>query len=149
MEKSAVKNFMGKLLREDIFDDFCVRTVDILTNTRFSVDGTIVKETIEDGDEKQKKSTHTTWGALRPMLFEIIKISSKPRQFKIVFSFKNPLDLHNNAAALFLNFVYENDSISFTTASAQKDFALDKTLDITWEEWVRNFLKDYHVKNRE
>ena len=74
-------------------------------------------------------------------ILPIIKTSAKPKLVKIVFSYKaqDAAAIHANAAALFLNMVYENDTVSFTTATAQKEFALDKSLDDSWGEWVRGF----------
>ena len=111
LEKSAVKEFMGKLLRENLFDAFEIRMVEIYTNTRITIDGAA-----ESGE-------FAAWGGVRPLVYEIIKLCSKPRQIKIIFSRKNPTEIHTNAAALFLNLVYENDGVTFTTATAQKEFA--------------------------
>jgi len=132
MEKAAVKSFMGKMLREEILDVFEVRLVEISAATRISIEAT----------------TPAAWMGLRPMIFEIMKLSAKPRFMKIVFSLPNAEELHSNAAALFLNLVYENDNLTFTTASAQKEFALDKSIDIAWDEWIRQFFRGFPVKDR-
>jgi len=134
LNNTEVRAFMGKLLREDIFDTFEVRSVEIATATRFNIDGTLEAE-------DDKKPGFSTWGALRPVVFEIIKASPKPKHVKIVFSYRaEGLDeIHSNAAALFLNFAYENDSVNFTTGTAQREFLFEKSLDIAWDEWVRGF----------
>ncbi|MCL2841555.1 MAG: DUF5721 family protein [Defluviitaleaceae bacterium] len=132
MDKSAVKNFMGKMVREEILDAFEVRTVEISAATHISIEA----------------NPPTTWGELRPMIFEILKLSAKPKHMKIVFSRANAETLHTNAAALFLNLVYENDELTFTTASSQKEFALDKSIDIAWDDWIRGFFKDFPISDR-
>jgi len=156
MDAGLVKGFMGRLLREDTLDEFEVRGVEIGLNTRVSING--VLETAEGSSEENAQeiktpATYIAWGALRPLVYSIIKTSAKPRLVKIVFSYKAPdiANIHANAAALFLNMVYENDAVSFTTATAQKEFALDKSLDISWDEWVRGFFmrKNIIVTNRE
>ena len=58
---------------------------------------------------------------------------------KIVFSHKDPPAIHENASALFLNLMYENGKVNFTTATSQKAFSLEKTLVSAWDEWVRIF----------
>jgi len=131
MEQIAVKGFMGKLLREEIFDAFEARTVEIAVATRITIEGI------------------TPWAELRPLVYEIIKLSSKPKHMKIILSYRNADEIHSNAAALFLNMVYENDGLTFTTASAQKEFALDKSIDIAWDEWVRGFLSGFPIQDRE
>jgi len=130
LDKAEVKGFMGKLLREGMFDGFEVRTVEIAAKTRVTIDGKLEAE-------ENEKTGFAMWEETRPLVYEIIKLSAKPRLVKIVFSWKG--EIHTNAAALFLNLVYENDSVTFTTAAAQKEFVLDKSLDIAWDEWVRGF----------
>jgi hypothetical protein len=76
---------------------------------------------------------------VRPLAYEIIKQLTKPSYVKIIFAQKNPTEIHANAKALFLNILYENDSVTFTTACAQKEFAMDKTLDQAWDDFMRNF----------
>jgi hypothetical protein len=126
MDKSEVKIFMGKLIRENVFDDFETRSVEVFAAIKFSIDG-------------MKETGFAAWSEIRPLVYEVMKLCAKPRQIKIIFSHKNFTEIHTNAAALFLNLLYENDSVTFTTACAQKEFALDKSLDAAWDDWVRNF----------
>jgi len=154
LEKSAVKAFMGQLLRENVFDMFEVRTIDIATNVHINFDGQLVTETQEEETENaQKKPGFSTWEALRPLIFGIIKASPKPRHVKIVFSYRasEACDIHPNAAALFLNMSYENDSVTFTTGVAQREFLMDKSLDVNWDEWVKGFFAraELSVSDRE
>ena len=125
-----VKGFMGRLLREDIFSDFKVRSVDVLAKNRFSVNGEIA------GGEARDFSM---WNDLRPLVFEIVKLMGKPSVMKIVLSHREPKEVHENASALFLNIMYENGKLGFTTATSQKEFALERTLDSAWDEWMRKF----------
>jgi len=137
LDKDNVKGFMAKLLREEIFDAFEVRTVEVATTTRITIDGAA------------EQGGFATWAAVRPLLYEIIKLCPKPRFMKIIFSCRE--EVHTNAAALFLNLVYENDGVTFTTAAAQKEFALDKSLDFAWDDWMREFFakNGLSVKDRE
>ena len=146
LDKNDVKSFMGRLLREEIFDAFEARTAEISAFVRITLDG--VKEAPEDG---AAKGGFSLWSEVRPLVFEIIKASSKPRHMKMIFSHNAAEEIHTNAAALFLNVLYENDSLTFTTATAQKEFALDKSLDTAWDTWVRSFFEKIgvNVKDRE
>jgi len=142
LEKTAVKAFMGQLLRENAFDMFEVRTVDIATNIHINFDGQLVAEATEnDVDNVPQKPGFSGWENLRPLVYGIIKASPKPRHVKIVFSYKadEACNIHPNAAALFLNMAYENDSVTFTTGVAQKEFIMDKSLDTNWDDWVTGF----------
>jgi hypothetical protein len=133
LEKADVKNFMGRLLRENIFDAFEFRAAEIFATKKIAIDGTN-----ENGE-------FDSWGEARTLIYEIIKLCAKPRQMKIIFSQKNSHEIHTNAAALFLNFVYENDGVTFVTATAQKEFALDKSLDTAWDDFVCGFFKQINV----
>ena len=64
-----------------------------------------------------------------------------PRQMKIIFSCgaESACAIHPNAAALFLNIVYENGVIFISTGASQKLFSMDKSLDEKWEEYVNFF----------
>jgi len=128
LNSDAVKPFMGQLLREAIFDQFEVRTIDLTTNIRINI-------------ECQTEEGFSAWADIRPVVMAIIKTCPKPKQMKIVFSYKQPQEIHENAAALFLNLVYENDGVTFTTGTAQKQFLFDKSLDASWDEWVRDFFE--------
>ena len=125
-----VKSFMGRLLKEDIFSDFKVRSVDILAKNRFSLDGEIA-----EGESKN----YSMWSDVQALVFEIVKQMGRPSVLKIVLSHKEPLSIHENASALFLNLMYENGKVSFTTATSQKAFSLEKTLNSAWDEWMRSF----------
>jgi len=136
LDNNAVKTFMGQILREDIFDCFEVRSIDISVATRINIDGLLETE-----PEEGKKPGFITWENLRPLVLGIIKTSPKPKHVKIVFSYmaSGAYEIHANAAALFLNMAYENDTVTFTTGASQREFALDKSLDTNWDEWVRGF----------
>ena len=127
MEKSEVKGFMGRLLREDLFDMFEARTVEISAAMKITVD------------------CDSEWSVSRPTVYEIVKLCTKPKYVKIIFAFINATDIHTNAATLFLNLVYENGGVTFTTATAQKEFALDKSLDNEWDTWVRAFFANANI----
>ena len=141
MDNAAVKGFMGQLLREDILDEFEVRGVEIGLATRISINGALEASITAETETSKPTVVYITWEALRPLIYTIIKTGAKPSLVKIVFSYKaqDAKTIHTNAAALFLNMVYENDAISFTTATAQKEFALDKSLDDSWDGWIRGF----------
>jgi len=163
MDPSTVKPFMNRLLKEDILDQFEVRAVEMALSTRISINGALEAPSApaphEDPESavgpeiKPQNQGYISWEALRPLIFAIIKTGAKPKSIKFVFSYKaqEAAAIHANAAALFLNMTYENDTVSFTTATAQKEFALDKSLDDSWDTWVRAFFvgKGITVMDRE
>ena len=152
MEPTEVKTFMNRLIREDIFDSFEVRGAEMALSTRISINGALEPPASDENadtnpESKPKNPSYIAWEALRPLIFAIIKTGEKPKQIKIVFSYKaqDIKEIHQNAAALFLNMIYENDTVSFTTATSQKEFSLDKSLDGSWDEWVRGFFVENKI----
>ncbi|MCL2528544.1 MAG: DUF5721 family protein [Defluviitaleaceae bacterium] len=145
MEPQSVKAFMNRMFKENVMDHFEVRVIEMALTTRITIDGVLeAKPTGEDTEAPPKSPGFITWEAMRPLIMAIIKTGAKPKMIKFVFSYKaqEAINLHPNAAALFLNMVYENDAVHFTTATAQKQFALDKALDDTWDGWVRAFFAE-------
>ena len=128
-----VKGFMNRLLKEDAFDSLEARSAEIACKIRFSVSGALEEE------------GYITWGELRPAIFNLIKSGDKPKTIKIVFSHKNAEVFHPNAAALFLNMIYENDNVTFTTATAQKQFNLEKSLNEQWDEHIIKFFNEKNI----
>ncbi len=145
-----VKNFMNKILREQYFDDFDLRNVEIQSFAKFDIDGKADKnfmtdESLEDNDID--KVFFCKWGRIRPYVFEFVKGKVKPSYMKFVISASRELleSVSDNAAALFLNFVFEKDRVVCTTGTAQKNFSLDKKLDIAWEEYVKGLFRDIQI----
>lgn len=139
IENDDVKNFMNKLLTASCFDSFEVREIELETIVKYSVDGRINKEYLQDAEEHK----FALWSELRPYIFQLIKGKKKPRFLKMVLSANvHMLEwLDENAASASINLVYEKDRVMGTTGTSQKSFSMDKILDNKWEEAVKAFLK--------
>ncbi len=138
VSEDDVKIFMQKLLKEDIFDAFEVRTVIISTYTR-----------IEISEEKQKQEDESfkrqicLWEKIRPLVFSVLKGQKRPDYMKVVFSFDTGRigEITENAAALFLNMTFDGTKVFITTGCAQKVFSLDKSPEMLWDEHIEGFLE--------
>lgn len=129
IQEPQVKDFMQHLFTCDTFINFEVRGVVVHSFTHFEISG-------------EKDNGYCTWEELRPYIRNIIKGKEKPRSMKIIFARGNPQIFHPNAAALFMNIIYDSDKITCTTACSQKNFELSKTLDLEWDAWVAEFFKE-------
>jgi len=129
-----IKDFMQHLFAHDTFNDFEVRGVTVHGFTYFEISG-------EKARQPDQEASYCIWDELRPYVRNIIKGSEKPRAMKIIFARTDPEALDPNAAALFINTTYEGDKLTCTTATSQKQFDLNKTVDTTWDNWVRDFFK--------
>lgn len=146
LEEPDIKIFMNNLLRGTSFDDFEIRNVVVSSFVRFEISGMLSKETISSAQENNKRY-FATWSELKPYVFGFIKGKTKPESIKIVFAGGTDLvkSIHPNAAAVFLNMNYENDSLHFTTATSQKEFSLNKELDLKWEDYINNFFSKIKI----
>lgn len=142
-----LKDFMNKLIKEETFDAFEIRGVEINSFTKIEISGIQDKDFLSDDEKELELKKYCTWKKLRPYVFNIIKGNKRPRSIKIVFSLENEkLSLiHENASALFLNMNFENNEISFTTGVSQKSFSMDKSLDVSWDDYVVEFFKESKI----
>ena len=155
IESGDVKAFMNTLLTSETFDSFEVRGVDITTLTHFNISGQKLssdKNEASPGDiDKQVKAVYCKWGEIRPFILNIVKGGTKPAHIKIIFSMEpeETLKLHENGAAMYLNIQYNGEEIYFTSATAQKGFSLDKSLDHVWEDYLKEFFRVNEIKTKE
>ena len=141
--ETEVRYFMNKLLKEELFDFFDVREVDIITFARFEIDGFIPAEASEGG---KPPARYCSWGELRPYVFEIIK-GKRPRALKIVLSLpvEQAVLLHSNMSACFLNFMFDGIRVLCTASVSEKAFALDKAAGEVWHEYALKFFKENNI----
>ena len=169
-----IKSFMNTLLRTEVMDFFEVRSVDIHTFTHFNISGEKIpqkaevpaepvqekKAAVDDKNakpedkpieiqmERIEKPTYSKWSEIKPYAFDIIKGQAKPRYIKIVFSLdqEKAKILHQNAAAMHLNIQFNGEEAYITSATSQLKFALDKTVDHAWEDYLRKFFAKHGVQ---
>lgn len=139
IEGEDVKNFMNKLLRENTFDGYELRNVEIENIAKFEIDGSINRDYLNEDEDR----SFCYWSEIKGYVFEIIKGNRLPKVFKVVLSLTaDKVEiLHPNGAAMFINIMFENDRVNFVTGTSQKNFSLDKGVDVAWEEYVHKFFK--------
>lgn len=139
IDTKEVKAFMNCLLKTDSFDAFEVRNVSLTTLVDFSIDGIMNRDFLEEECDR----IYCLWSELKPMIFDLIKGTKTPKQMKIVMALsKNRLpEIHENCKTAFLNIIYENDIVTFTTGSSQINFSLDKSHEACWNKYVEDFFK--------
>lgn len=138
-----IKKFMNIFLKEDKFDKFEVRNCQLTTFVSYDIDCKLNKYWFEEPPERE----YCKWCELRPHIFELIKGKRKPKSMKFVISLsqKAAEKIHINAQACFLNIVFEEDKIGVVTGTAQKEFSLDKSLELEWGERVRAFFNKLEI----
>lgn len=136
------KQFMALLLKGTAFDRLLVRNITLKTAVLFEIDCTLDKNWF-DSDEAESLEKYSSWSDMRHIVFELIKGSRLPGYMKIVLSPTPEATekIHKNAAALFINISFENNMLTVTTGSSQKNFSLDKAVDTTWDEYALKFFR--------
>ena len=136
------KQFMSLLLKGNAFDRLLVRSVVLRTAVLFEIDCTLDKNWF-NSDEAETLEKYASWADLKPIIFEMIKGHKLPGYMKIILS-PSPAateKIHSNAAALFINITFENNVLSVTTGSSEKVFSMDKSVEISWDEYASKFFK--------
>ena len=138
VEESAVKDFMNRLLREGLLDDYEIHGAEINTFTRIDISC--------EADLSDPRR-FCLWRDIRPLVRAVVQTGPRPRSLKIVFSCPPALcaAIDPNASALSLNLHYENGELRFTTATTQKQFVLDKTLAAKWDAHIAAYFKELGV----
>lgn len=146
IKESEVKKFMNALLKEEVFDNFEVRNVELETFVHYEISCNIKNDS--NVEQNVQKRFFCLWSELKPYMFQLIKGKKKPHYFKIILSLQEDdiLKISDNAAAMFLNVNFENDIIMCTTGTSQKKFTMDKIVDNIWEETVKQFFLDHNIK---
>ncbi len=140
--ESEIKQFMSYLIKEDKFDSFETRGIEITMFTKINISCAVEKDFYEN---KEDLPDFCSWSLLKPYVFNIIKGNTRPKNMKIVFSFKDTKEIHDNAKALFLNILFDNNMILCTTATSQINFSLDKNVDFSWEDYIKGFFKNLGI----
>jgi len=135
-----VRQFMNALLLGGAFDFFEVRGAEVSTFTRFEISGALDAELLLKPDAEPGRG-FCVWKELRPFVGAMVKAGKRPRDMKLVFTLpmKDAESLHPNASALSLNMRFDGEKVMCFTATSQKAFSMDRTLDAAWEDYVKTF----------
>lgn len=135
------KEFMNLLLKQNAFDDFYIRQMDITTFALFQIDGTKNKQYYSLAEQELMTDNYCFWQEIRHYAFEIIKGQKLPKNIKIIFSLpecKNDM-VCSIPATFFLNIIFEKNTVTCMTGCSLKTFSFDKTAEYAWDEWVLSF----------
>jgi hypothetical protein len=154
-----VKTFMAMLLANSMFDEFVLKEMEIQTFTSFHVSGQFF-ENFFSKEELEERSPAVLWGEIRETAFSIIRGNKSPLLMKIVLqlpeasvgrlieSLGGRLRIED-VGGLYLNIRFEKNELHIITGTSIKTFTLDKTLDMEWDSWVRNYLKSKGIEYEE
>ena len=149
-----VKQFMGKLLTSEEFDSFMLEEASISTYNTFMIDGHQNRDfyTTEEWEDKEMRPyDFTTWKQIRPICFSLIKGTHTPSAFKFILHLipdytasilKNgdTSVTPQQIKALVLTVKYDGTVLTLITGTSFHTFIMDKTVDVLWDNAIRQFL---------
>lgn len=148
-----IKQFTSGLFIGSLFDKFLLREADVVTFNAFHVDGRIRAGYYTDEETEEKGiGEYSAWEAVKPVCFSLIKGKRLPGSFQVVLQLSGGQVERFLAArqvpvraeqvgGMYLNIRYENGELYCVTGTSVNFFTMDKSLDVEWDEAVKQFLK--------
>lgn len=139
------KSFMNAMFKKDSFDRFEVRDVFITTFTSFEIHCKYNSKFFSlDASVEAANKKWCAWEEIKPYAFSIIKGSRTPALVKVIFSADESLieEISPQAASMFINVIFEKGNLTVSTGYSQKNFSLDKSAEVCWDEYVSGFLSE-------
>lgn len=152
-----LKTFTAQLFMGETFDHWLVREANIVTFNSFTIDGRIRQGYYSDEElEKNRIEELSSWKALRPFCYSLIKGKKLPESFQITMQLSpeenakfirrvKPDFPAEQVAALYLNIRYENHAAACVTGTSLKVFTLDKQIEREWDDTVRRYFKKLQI----
>lgn len=154
LQIKSIKNFMSKFLASDAFDRFLLSEGSITTYNTFFIDGHQIKEfyTPEEWEDTAiRPYEYSRWKDMKTLCFHLIKGTHTPVNFKFVLhlipSYVESLLSEdsvtvpgNEIKALVLTVKYDASGLLLTTGTSLRTFLPDKSADLAWDKYLRQFL---------
>ena len=161
IELTDTKDFMNKLLRTEIFDNFLLQEAVITKAASYVIDGHLQKGFYSSTELEENGIAGYSilpFRMLRTNCFDLIKGRQTPSSFKFVFLL-SPENMEHTLSSLhsaftlsdisgfFINIRYQNKLL--TTGISYNIFSADKTLDSEWDKLVMKFLANNDINFKE
>ncbi len=159
LHMTQVKAFMSHLLVLDTFDEFSLVESYIRQDAGFLVDGRRKDENEETADRSGSAEQNTeaaaaeeyvSYASVRPYCLSLVKGQATPASMRMVLSVPQE-KLRQKAIAgledinvadvqmLCINIRFRGGQLMVTTGTSLRVFRMDKTIEQTWDAWVRKF----------
>lgn len=152
-----IRQFTTKLFAGDTFDTFLLREASIVTFNSFSIDGHIRQGYYTEQElEENKIENLSSWAVIKPICFSLIKGKKLPGSFQITLQISpaaterflkrsQPDMAPNQVNGLYLDIRYDEEKLYCVTGTSLNFFTLDKSIDLAWDEAVKQFLKKHEI----
>lgn len=131
------------------YDSFYLYEARVKTKLDYYINGKLNKAYF-DSEQAEELPEYIEWKDIKQTVYDYIRGKRLPIAFKIILMFNreninrllemNHLPVNSeDVGALFLNVVYEHETLSVTTGTSLKIFTLDKTLEQVWDDTVKKY----------
>lgn len=152
-----IRGFTSKLFVGTVFDEYLVREANIVTFNSFKIDGHIRQGYYTEQElETDKIEDFSSWKAIKPICFSLIKGKKLPGSFQITLQL-SPEKVErflreyqigltmDQVSGMYLNIRYEDQVLYCISGTSLNIFTLDKALDTEWGEAIRLFLREHEI----
>ncbi|MDO5406752.1 MAG: DUF5721 family protein [Eubacteriales bacterium] len=153
LKMEDLRQFTSQLFVGETFDRWLVREATIVTFNSFTIDGHIRQGYYSERElEENQIEELSSWKALRPFCFSLIKGKKLPESFQITLQLA-PADVETflkyaqleftveQVNGLYLNIRYEAGTVHCVTGTSLNLFTLDRQIEIEWDEAARLYFK--------
>ena len=141
--------YLKELFGKEKYDSFYLYEARVKTKLDYYVNGRLNREYF-DTEEQADLPEYVEWKDIKQIVYSYIKGKRLPIGFKIILMFNREnisrlLEMNNlpvkteDVSALFMNVVYEHETLSVTTGTSLKIFTMDKTLEHVWDDTVKKY----------
>lgn len=155
IEIEQVKKFMAGFLGGTLFDDFLMNEGKLSMDITYEFSGKVLQEFFDTDEwEQYGRYPYVPWEREKSKIFSLVKGKKTPLYFQFVmmmkpeqveeFLVKYNLPVRTDEiAGLFLNVIYDRQSLKCTTGVSRKTFVMDKTLEEAWDIESKERLKEF------
>lgn len=156
-----IKQFMNKLLLDNVFDQFLLSEAQISMANTVVIDGHINKDFYSESEIQDLKDNAASNGRIysekmmrfdqiKPLCLSIIKGKKTPVAFKFVFclspentqkflTMSNSTLQFSDIGNLTLNLKYDSSVLTGTTAVSLNIFTTDNSINSAWDNMIKKF----------
>lgn len=136
-EIEDVREFMEHLFLKEMFDKFCLGSMEVKTLVSISVKGNLYADWLEGSErELYGELEFVPWKLFRPLAFSMIRGKQKPRMLRIYF-----VCYMENGDCGGLRIQYENDRLTCMSTYTPAEFSMDKGREQQWDENCEIFFR--------
>jgi len=157
LKMEDLKQFTSQLFVGETFDRWLVREASIVTFNTFTIDGHIRQGYYSERELEEKQIEElSSWKAIRPFCFSLIRGKKLPESFQITLQL-SPADVEvflnyaqldfkvQQVKGLYLNIRYEAGAVHCVTGTSLNLFTLDRQIEVEWDEAVRLYFKNEKI----